>query len=50
MINRFESGDDTNIDIEFGAGYYIAPDVSLNASYAFDSDSTALSFGAAKHF
>lgn len=50
MIDRFDGGNDTSTDIKFGAGYYIATDVSLTASYAFSSDATSLSFGATKHF
>lgn len=50
MIERTDIEDETNTDIGFEAGYYIAPTFSINAGYVFDSDSSSLSFGIVKYF
>jgi hypothetical protein len=50
MIERTDIESETNTDISFEAGYYIAPDFSVNAGYEFDSDSNSLAFGIVKHF
>ena len=50
VIERTDIEDEADTDITFGAGYYLAPDFSVNAGYSFDSDATTLSFGAVKFF
>lgn len=48
--NRSKLEDDTSNVIAVGAAYYIHKDVSLDAGYSFDSDTSTLYFGASKHF
>ena len=41
---------DSNTEIDFELGYYVAPTVSLDVGYSFDDDGNTLSFGATKFF
>lgn len=50
VIGRTDIENETSTDIRFEAGYYIAPDFSVNAGYGFDSDSNTLEFGVVKYF
>ncbi len=50
FIDRAKIEDDSNTDIGFGASYYIDKLFTLDAGYSFDSDGSALSFGATKYF
>lgn len=51
FVHRVEY-EDTYIDtsINFGLGYYIVKDVSLDAGYSFGGDISAWSFGVTKYF
>ena len=49
-FNRSTLEDDTNNIVAIGASYYVNTDFSLDAGYSFDSDTSAIAFGATKRF
>lgn len=49
-LNRSKIEGDSNNSINLSASHYTNKEISLDAAYSFDSDTTTLSFGATKHF